>query len=54
MTLDELPKEDRDAWWCRRMELLIWFGPYLQSGTTSDLQSGIRVAQAAASRPQND
>jgi len=50
--IDEMDKEERDAWWNRRMELLIWFGPYIQTGSTSDLQSGIRVAQAAATAPR--
>lgn len=51
MSLDTLPKEARDAWWSRRMELLVWFGPYIQTGSLADLKSGIRVAQAAAAAP---
>ena len=50
-SLDTMTKEARDAWWSRRMELLVWFGPYIQTGSLADLKSGIRVAQAAAAAP---
>lgn len=51
LPIDTMSMEERDAWWNRRMELLIWFGPYIHTGSLADLKSGIRVAQAAAAAP---
>lgn len=50
--MDNLDRAALNAWWTRRMELLIWFGAYIHSGSISDLKSGIRIAQAAAARPR--
>lgn len=51
LPIDTMTTKERDAWWSRRMELLVWFGPYIQTGSLTDLKSGIRIAQAAAAAP---